>query len=99
MKIPNLTIMITIYIFKKTIRFDVMRNRQGGLNMSSKDLIKEFRNKYNLYYNFTTTLHELISTILKNESVRIHSVNARTKSIESLTDKVKKPNKKYNKLY
>ncbi|PTV93108.1 hypothetical protein C8C76_15213, partial [Halanaerobium saccharolyticum] len=30
MRIPILTIMITINIFKKTIRFDVTANRAGG---------------------------------------------------------------------
>jgi ppGpp synthetase/RelA/SpoT-type nucleotidyltranferase len=67
--------------------------------MSNKELIlEEFKRKQGLYNDFTTSLKNLIKKILADDEVCIHSVTSRTKGIESLAEKISRPNKVYQKL-
>jgi ppGpp synthetase/RelA/SpoT-type nucleotidyltranferase len=67
--------------------------------MSNKELIlNEFRRKQELYKGFTKKLENLIKEILTADEVCIHSVTSRTKEIDSLAEKISRPNKTYQKL-
>ena len=59
---------------------------------------KEYINNKAKYEVFTKTLENLINDILKAKRVRIHSVTSRVKSLNSLIDKINKPDAEYNRL-
>ena len=67
--------------------------------MRAVDIIAEYKQKKYLYEQLTQAANEFIEEILQNKTeINIHSVRARTKSIDSLAEKVRRPAKNYDSL-
>ncbi len=67
--------------------------------MRAVDIIADYKNKKYLYERLTEAADEFIGEILENNTdINIHSVRARTKSVESLAEKVRRPGKDYDSL-
>ncbi len=48
------------------------------------------------YVSFTARLNSLLEELLKLKSIRVHMIESRAKSIESLSDKIRRPGKDYS---
>lgn len=67
--------------------------------MRAVDIIAEYKQKQDLYYQFTENVKEILDEILSDRAeINIHSVRARTKSVDSLAEKVRRPGKDYDEL-
>ena len=67
--------------------------------MRAVDIIAKYKQKKFLYEQLKEAVNEFIEEILENKTkINIHSVRARTKSIDSLAEKVRRPGKDYDSL-
>ena len=67
--------------------------------MRAVDIIAEYKQKQELYEELTVTVNNFIEGILEDRTkINIHSVRARTKSVDSLAEKVRRPEKNYENL-
>lgn len=61
-----------------------------------EELIKEFSSNKSKFETFTVQIKNLVETILNKNSIKYHLVEHRTKTVNSLTDKLKLKGSKYN---
>jgi putative GTP pyrophosphokinase len=61
-------------------------------------LIEEYKNCFGEYGAFTKCFETLVGTLLREASIRPHSVNGRAKDVKSLEAKINRPNKNYSSL-
>lgn len=62
---------------------------------STKNIIEKFDSEQELYFDFTNKVHLLISDLLEESGVRVHSVTCRIKDKNSLLKKLAKPGHSY----
>ena len=62
------------------------------------ELLEEYKTRFADYDAFTKCVTSLIETLLREASIRPHSVNGRAKDAKSLEGKIKRPNKNYSNL-
>ncbi len=67
-------------------------------NSLSKKIIEEYNARYRDYETFTSKLEKLITTLLEEKNIRIHSITSRAKSKESLQQKVNTSIENYKNL-
>ncbi len=60
------------------------------------DPINVYRKDYPRYASFATRLNSLLEELLKLKSIRAHMIESRAKSIESLSEKIRRPGKDYS---
>ncbi len=61
-------------------------------------IVQEYRQKREIYLKFANTVHDLLENILGETTIPIHSINSRTKEVESLSEKIRRPDKNYQQL-
>ncbi|MFC2169658.1 GTP pyrophosphokinase family protein [Acidobacteriota bacterium] len=61
-------------------------------------LLEEYKKRKPFYEKFTKKIKRLLTDILENEDIKIHSISSRTKEIESLAGKISKKPEKYIKI-
>lgn len=64
-------------------------------NEYSSVILKEFDCEQGKYFDFVVAANQLISTLLNNESLMVHSVTYRCKSRQSIEEKISRPEKNY----
>lgn len=62
------------------------------------ELIEEYKRRLGDYDAFTKCVESLLKTLLREASIRPHSINGRVKDSKSLEAKIKRPNKSYTSL-
>ena len=60
------------------------------------DPIDIYRKDHSRYVSFAARLDSLLEELLKLKSIRVHMIESRAKSIESLSEKIRKPGKDYS---
>jgi len=61
------------------------------------DIIAEYRKKKDIYEMLTEAVEKKLGSLLSGqEDINVHSISARTKSVESLAEKVRRPEKQYS---
>ncbi|CAJ1771488.1 hypothetical protein V3429_11740 [Aeromonas jandaei] len=63
-----------------------------------QEIINSYEEQQGVYLSLEKITSSLISTLLNNQSLHIHSISSRTKSIDSLRGKINRPEKNYNSL-
>ena len=61
-------------------------------------IVNEYRIVKPSYEECTIKIHELVSSLIKESDIQIHSISSRTKDIENLYEKVKRKGEKYDQL-
>lgn len=61
-------------------------------------ILKEYDEKQALYNDFAASARQLVSTLLTNDAILVHSVTHRCKSRQSLDRKISRPDKNYSSL-
>lgn len=61
-----------------------------------RDPIEVYRKERPRYVSFTARLDLLLEELLKLKSIRVHMIESRAKSIESLSEKIRRPGKDYS---
>lgn len=61
-------------------------------------MIKEYEGVKLSYEECTTKIRELVNSLIKESNIQVHSISSRTKDIDTLCEKVKRKEDKYNKL-
>lgn len=61
-----------------------------------RDPIDIYRKDRPRYVSFTARLDSLLEELLKLKSIRVHMIESRAKSIESLSEKIRRPGKDYS---
>jgi putative GTP pyrophosphokinase len=64
-------------------------------SMNEKKEIDNFELQRPLYVSYTDRLKELITELLRINDVKIHLIEARTKTVESFSEKIRRPGKSY----
>lgn len=64
----------------------------------NETLIEHFKQKHSIYKDFTKRTHELVSILLDEKNLRVHSVTSRVKEENSLEKKIKKNSDRYSHL-
>lgn len=64
-----------------------------------KELINDYKKSYNLYDAFTVQIYHLIENIIKESGIKIHTIDGRTKDIDSLKKKTLKKEKQYRDFF
>ena len=64
----------------------------------NKEIIKKYEEKYTFYQNFTEKMKSLVELILHKQNIPIHSIVSRTKTKNSLENKIAHAGDKYNRL-
>jgi hypothetical protein len=62
------------------------------------ELIEEYKRRLGDYDAFTKCVESLLKTLLREASIRPHSINGRVKDSQSLEAKIKRPSKNYASL-
>ena len=65
---------------------------------SPDDILGEYEASKHRYVDFTNMLHALISSLIEDCKIRLHSIQPRTKSSESLRNKISRFDKRYSTL-
>ena len=60
------------------------------------DPIETYRKDRPRYVSFTARLDSLLEELLKLKSIRVHMIESRAKSVESLSEKIRRPGKDYS---
>lgn len=63
--------------------------------MNEKEMIEKYSLQRPLYVSYTERLKELISELLRLNDIKIHLIEARAKTIESFSEKIRRPGKSY----
>ena len=61
-------------------------------------IVKEYESVKLPYEECTTKIRELVNSLIKESNIQVHSISSRTKDIDTLCEKVKRKEDKYNKL-
>lgn len=61
-------------------------------------IVKEYRKVKPYYEECTKKIHELVSSLIEESDIQIHSISSRTKDIDNLYEKVKRKGEKYDQL-
>jgi len=71
---------------------------KNGMNHKDTDkIISDYKDKFPLYDQFCQTMQNLLTSLLDNGGYK-YQITHRLKSLESLTDKIRKRGKEYRKL-
>ena len=68
------------------------------MNTSASAIVSEYSRKRGAYEGLAEEVEALLRKLTKAASIRCHSIASRTKSVESLAEKVVRPGKAYTKL-
>src|SRR5262245_58733724 len=64
----------------------------------TEELVHEFRQQRGRYEDFERSLKNLIDGLLRHASIRVHTIESRTKTEESFQDKLSRLGKQYDRL-
>jgi putative GTP pyrophosphokinase len=62
------------------------------------DILEDYKRVKSTYDEYTLKINELISTLLDESKIKVHSVNGRAKGVENLKEKLWRKGNSYNKL-
>lgn len=65
---------------------------------AQQQILSQFEGSYGLYEDFCRTLGHLLESVLAPRGIQTHTVSYRAKSLESLREKVTRPDKSYIRL-
>ncbi|MDE1319879.1 hypothetical protein L9X50_18035 [Vibrio aestuarianus] len=66
--------------------------------MSNSNILKDFEVNRGTFLSLEQMTNSLLSTLISNQSINVHSITSRTKTLSSLCGKVDRPGKNYAKL-
>lgn len=64
--------------------------------ISQTEFVEEFVRRRPVYDCFTLKVKQLLESLVKLQSIKIHIIEARTKTVESFRDKITRPEKNYD---
>jgi len=63
---------------------------------SQTEFVEEFVRRRPVRVSFTLKVKELLESLVESQSIKIHTIEARTKTVESFRDKITRPEKNYD---
>jgi len=78
----------------------MIAEREGGMVKARTidEMLSDFDERRPLYEDFSEKMHDLLTTLLKQSGIKVHSITPRTKERQSFEDKIRRPDKNYGKL-
>ena len=69
------------------------------MDNASKSILEDYDKQYSTYSTFSKKLSEVISEIINQQGIKIHSITSRIKERNSLNEKLERKNNKYTHLF